>query len=499
MITDISSSINRSILCVIGITKKIRLLLTYSIYVTAITFIMNSSASATKNTVPDSPFGFTPAAVIPPFKYSLNNPYTFATDLGVRWDRSLNFVWTRIQPDLTTDQYDWPHDRQLRDAPHEIRLLANIMIGGPRHDARYGQYALSNRSFLPRDEQAYTKFVQNLVERYDGDGIADMPGLRVPIKYWQVDNEPPHGLNDYAAFLQMTYKAIKEADPNAKVLIGGVPGFPPVSQYIANFDRNYLPILDELGQFEEHCFDIFDLHWYGNATGDYLGIKDAYAHIQNALKERKLLPPDGVWITEMGAYSGDPSPKRILSFIDFPLQTEKQQAADLVKRNVYALSLGIKKIFMCFGITEGFKHTGGYFDFTGLIYDGRYDHDQGKGVKKLAYYTYKKMTEILEGSDWASIQTLQQKDDIHIYRLNKNGKAVWIAWNDSGTKTSVSLQLDNKQQQVIITESVPASSSGKNLTSSSVIFRKVDGNISTSSPPNLSFELNDVPVFIEER
>ncbi|CAK8724044.1 Glycosyl hydrolase catalytic core [Candidatus Electrothrix aarhusensis] len=474
--------------------KKIAFALLFSLGI-------NSLVLAENTTISHSPFGFTPAAVIPPFQYGLNNPYTFAADLGVTWDRSTIFVWTRIQPDLTTEQYHWMHERQLLDVPKQLRLIANIMIGSPRHDSqysRYDQYALTNRSFLPRDKNAYKKFVRALVERYDGDGISDMPGLHAPIKYWQVDNEPPHGLNDYAAFLQMTYKAIKQADPEAKVLIGGVPGFPPVSRYIDNFKRSYLPILDDLSKFEGSCFDVFDFHWYGNATGDYLGMKEAYTYIQDTLKKRKLMPLDGFWITEMGTYSGDPVPKRILSPVDFPFQTEKQQAADLVKRNVYALSLGIKKIFMAFGMTEGFKHTGGYFDFTGLIYDGRYDYDQGKGVKKLAYYTYKKMTETLEGSDWESIKTVQQKDDIHIYRLNKNGKAIWIAWNDSSVSKPISLLLDNNIERVIITESIPDYASGKDVALSHTIFQNIKGKISKTSPPQLTFKLNASPVFIEE-
>lgn len=452
-----------------------------------------------QDTSSGSPFGFTPAAVIPPFRYGLNNPYSFAEDLGITWDRSINFIWTRIQPDPATEQYHWIYDRQIGDTPNDVHLLANIIIGNPLHDARYNQYALNNRSFLPRDEKAYRTFVHALVERYDGDGVADMPGLRVPIKHWQVDNEPPRGLKDYAAFLCITYKAIKEADPSAKVLIGGVPGFPPVSQYLADFDRHYLPTLDDLGKLGETCFDIFDFHWYGNATGDYLGMKEASAHIRDALEKRKLLPADGFWMTEMGTYSGDPAPVRMISSVDFPFQTERQQAADIVKRNVFALSSGIKKIFMAFGIPEGFKYDEGYFDFTGLVYDGRYSHDPGKGIKKLSYYTYKKMAATLDGSDWESMQTVQRKDGLHIYRLNKKGKAVWIAWNDSGTEKAVTVQLDNKQQQVIMTESVPACTSGKDILSPTVNFRTIQGKISNALPPVLSFALDDVPVFIEER
>ena len=447
----------------------------------------------------DSPFGFHPAAAVPPFEYGLDNPYTFAVDLGVKWERPLNFIWTRIQPDLTTDTYYWMNERQMLNTPTQMCKMANIIIGNPRHDPKYGQYALNNRSFLPKDEKAYKKFVMALVERYDGDTISDMPNLSVPIKHWQIENEPPHGLHDYAAFLKITYEAVKEADPDAKVIIGGVPGFPPASQYINNFDKHYLPILDDLSRLKKSYFDIFDFHWYGNATGDYLGIRDAYQHIKNALEERKLIPSHGFWMTEMGTYSGDPAPTRMLSSVDFPFQTEKQQAIDVIKRNVYALSLGVKKIFMAFGVTEGFRNAGGYFDFTGFVYDGKHSFDQGKGVKKLSYYSYKKMTETMEGSDWESIQTIQEKDDLHIYKLNKNGKSIWIAWNDSSTSTPITLRLNKKTTDVNITESVPDCASGKDVLHYDSVFQSIQGTILKSIPPQLNFSVGEVPVFIEEK
>ena len=36
----------------------------------------------------------------------------------------------------------------------------------------------------------YKNFLTKLVDRYDGDGINDMPGLTKPIKHWQIMNEP---------------------------------------------------------------------------------------------------------------------------------------------------------------------------------------------------------------------------------------------------------------------------------------------------------------------
>lgn len=380
----------------------------------------------------DSPFGLHPAIVVPPFEYGINNPYDFAVDLGANWDRSLRFIWTRAQPDLTISEYRWINDRQLCDIPDNMHLLANIFIGNPHLDSNYHQYAKEN-SFLPRSVPLYKRFVRAVVERYDGDGTDDMPGLRESIKHWQVDNEPPHRLSDYAEFLNITYQAIKEADPEAKVIIGGVPGMPPVSTYLKTFDKFYLPILDELVKAKTKSFDIFDFHWYGAAKGDYRGLKPVYDYIKEKLETRGLSPTGGYWITEMGTYSGDPFPIPVLNNCDYSFQTEEQQAADLFKRYVYALSLGIRKVFHGFGLREGFKYDKGFFDFTGLIYDGRFPHDKGKGVKKKAYYTYQLMSKKLAGCKWDRITILRNgKDNIYAFKFVKKsaGDPIYVAWWD---------------------------------------------------------------------
>ena len=46
-----------------------------------------------------------------------------------------------------------------------------------------------------------------------------MPGLKNPIRYWQVDNEPDVDTKDwkgYAHLMEISYKAIKESVQNAK-------------------------------------------------------------------------------------------------------------------------------------------------------------------------------------------------------------------------------------------------------------------------------------------
>lgn len=213
------------------------------------------------------------------------------------------------------------------------------------------------------------------------------------------------------------------------------------------------------------------------------------------------------WIAEMGAYSGDPAPVSIFNpLLDYLFQTEQQQALDYFKRFVYPLSFGVKKIFPAFGLMEGFKYDGGYFDHTGLIYDGwdpvgMTPSDQGLGVKKLGYYTYKKMTEILEGSDWNSIQTIQESDNVFIFKFTKKNVPLYVAWWDyfnepsfapGNTKT---ISITGVQgNSALIMEAVPKFSAGKDVTDYATAF-----NTQTVSASNgtVTLTLNENPVFVE--
>lgn len=441
-----------------------------------------------------SPFGFHPAGV---FKAGYtNNGYDDAQNIGVKWTRQGVYAyWFLIQPDLEKQEYDFSlYDRQWGDVPAGMNILANIAPQGKTDEG----YCVPG-SYLPVDINKYTDFVKATVERYDGDGIADMPGLANPIKYWQVGNEPSAlWATGFAGLQRITYVAIKEACPACNVLIGGVAGMPPLDDYLWNFEERYRPILQELGG---KYVDIMDFHWYGNATGDYKGAKDAHDHIRSVL-EAEGFPPIPIWITEMGAYSGDPVPVPISNPpVDYSFQTERQQAFDYLKRFVYPLSFGAKKIFPAFGLVEGFKYDGGYFDYTGLIYDGWGDDDPGLGVKKLGYYTYKLMTEKLEGSDWDNIEKIQKSDNVYIYKFTRDGRPVWVAWwdsfDDTGSSKKITVDVGDVSS-VTITEAVPNAGSGAELNEADYP-NFFNSKTKTISNGKVTFTLSDLPVFLESQ
>ncbi len=80
--------------------------------------------------------------------------------------------------------------------------------------------------YKPNDMEAYKEFVRRVVERYDGDGENDMPGLRYPVLYYEILNEPDldneESAQAYFEILKRSYQAVKEVNLGAKVVLGGL-------------------------------------------------------------------------------------------------------------------------------------------------------------------------------------------------------------------------------------------------------------------------------------
>ncbi len=178
----------------------------------------------------------------------------------------------------------------------------------------------------------YRDFLKKLVERYDGDGVDDMPGLKYPVKYWEIMNEPDmqgKGLYDpkfflgtpdeYLEILKVSYKAIKETDPEAKIVMGGM------SSMMEKFVVFWEPIIEEASNY----FDIANIHTIDTSEER----EDLYV-----LKFREFLEKHGVekpiWITEV-QYNGLDRPPENISSID----------RLLVRSTVFSIALGAEKLF----------------------------------------------------------------------------------------------------------------------------------------------------------
>jgi len=202
--------------------------------------------------------------------------------LNLSWERAHpGFAnWQEIEP--KRGEYYWERiDRYVRTAQErDIQILFTIspstdwdqetcnlhLEWQPNDWGKFGKgrhfLLLAHRKGKPCDMEAYKEFLRRMVERYDGDGIGDMSGLRYPVRYWEIGNEPDSdgffqgSAEDYFEMLKASYTTIKETDPDAKVLIAAVPSIGYSREQLPWWAR---PDFDPVKLFELGAADYFDI------------------------------------------------------------------------------------------------------------------------------------------------------------------------------------------------------------------------------------------------
>ena len=137
----------------------------------------------------------------------------------------------------------------------------------------------------------YKNFLVKLVDRYDGDGLNDMPGLTKPIKYWDVMNEPEFKMffkgskEDFIEIFNFSSKVIKEKQPDAVIVMAGAAGMFPESK---KYWKVVLPKIKD-------NFDIANIHHISGPDGqcDKQLWVDEFADL---LKSVNIDKP--IWLTE---------------------------------------------------------------------------------------------------------------------------------------------------------------------------------------------------------
>jgi len=274
----------------------------------------------------DSPFGFMPAEF----------DFEHAREACAYWDRPFFelFEWGMIEPEQGRFNFHMTDRYILRAQRHGFHVLANIQpfahwdqelchqnlpgIMGPVGRQTRGK---------PCDIQAYKNFVIKLVERYDGDGQDDMPGLKYPVKYWEVANEPEMqreplvffqgSPQDYFEIVKATYEAVKEADSTAEVVQGGMAG---MDRWMVSFWQQVFDLGAPI------YFDVANMHSIGH--GEHLNIPSFKRFLS-----KNNAPQKPFWITEIQIE--DRREKK----------TPKEYAASLSRSYIFALANGAKKLF----------------------------------------------------------------------------------------------------------------------------------------------------------
>jgi len=250
----------------------------------------------------------------------------------------------------------------------------------------------------------WTKFLTKVVERYDGDGVDDMPGLKTPVKYWQIHNEPEGDhcglfrgdVNAFVTLMRVSSDAVHAACSDCKVINGGAG----IKLALEKTNPN-LPGVNFWSQYAAlgggSSIDVIAVHYNEGKDADHGNIDDLEYQITRI---RQLLGNKPVWVTEFGVLVGN-SGGRLQGL------PEAEAAAWFVRFYTAGLAAGASR----------------------FVSDAESFANAPAGNVLLPYYINKLMTAKLGGF------TSAEKIASGQYKFRVNGSDVWVLW--SGVPSSL--------------------------------------------------------------
>ena len=234
---------------------------------------------------------------------------------GIGTDRFL-LDWAAVQPD-PDGSFDWPDRDVGRLASHGIRLVPYLW-GSPSWIAdEPGQPPIDSAEH----EAAWQSFLKEAVDRYGPGGSYWSQEYRkrfgpnakpLPMQSWQIWNEPnlekfftpgknlDESAQKYARLVEISHDAIKGEDPQARIVLAGLPGYGDVTAW------DFLDAFYRVPGIESQ-FDAAALHPYApNVTELKLQVD----------KLRETMTKRGgestpLWFSEIGWGSGPPDRFRL--------------------------------------------------------------------------------------------------------------------------------------------------------------------------------------------
>lgn len=293
------------------------------------------------------------------YKYSskkdLEKVVALMKEAGVSWVR-MDFLWEEIESENGKFKFDKYDELVNLLSRNNINILAIL-----DYSADWAK-SCPEWNCPPKENQLFVNYAVRVIEHY-----------KDKIKYWEIWNEPDSGtywtsqdgLKSYCALLKEVYIAAKKADPDCKILNGGLAnGLASVNKLYDNGAKNY--------------FDILNIHIFESPLNPG-SIKRVIAYPQLAYKvmSRNGDSHKKIWVTEIGC-PGVKRGQKVNNWWMGKNPTEDQQAQWV--KEVYSQLLKIssaEKIFWAF-----FRDCKGHWD-NGVDYFGlvRWDFSKKPSLK----------------------------------------------------------------------------------------------------------------------
>jgi hypothetical protein len=418
-------------------------------------------------TMSGSPFGIAGGFL---YGYQGVKPYEFMPQLrqlGSGFTK-VYFFWNQVEPEK--GKFDWSVVDKFVDqlsSPEEglISLFSTSQWATVRPSTLLPPSPAKN----PDD---YYRFVYNTVKHCKGR-----------VRYWQNDAEPNSPLywsgtkEEFVAELKIFYKAVKDADPSAVVVVGGYDGLfgPPGTHPFPN-QQVGLDFFDYVLKEGHGAFDVFDLRLYGDpytvaARVDFMRQKMLVLGYDKPIicteyggpnlfefaENRKYIPLVASWTQSVtqtdGKASGQPgaSPKNPIAELyenmsslspqtqmfmqgcppELEAKYQRIQARGIVMRNLFALSAGVQKTVYWY--LPGSPAPGDErFHIMNLMYGkiGLLELHDGVFTKRyLGADTFERMTKALTGTQHVKRIDVPDKPPIFLFEVDRGKRGqVYVVW-----------------------------------------------------------------------
>ena len=332
-----------------------------------------------------------------------------------------------------------------------------------------------NPSPKPEYMHLYEKWVFSVVERYDGDGKDDMPGLQHPVRIYEVGVEfssyEPEPVEDYLKMLEVAYQAAHRAYSDVQIahvafLTTTVfKDSPDPDEYEAAFTN-------APERFMEHSLaehrkildrpDIFDLVNF-HSLGNYYEIEENVKWLKYEMAQRNYKKPIIISDTTPTSFIGwGPAtvcnkPAKQMGIIASPAREEDRcrlavyfnklidkdeetlrwtqgfVAEDMVKRVIVSAEQDVILINTSFmEDVPWLKIPLGRAAAGVSAWGGMADYRFGKKERRASFYSLRQLMTHLNG--YTAIERVEFEDGgIHVYKIFRNSSPFWIGWYDPGT------------------------------------------------------------------
>ena len=466
-------------------------------FLIALAFVLPAldSVAQTWTPVEGSHFGVDGFETADPFRLTpqqLDSAYRWEssglTNMNIAWNRTLSpmggqFRWNDIEAVQGT--YDWSKADSFVKKIQAVGLHLLVLI---HPFAQWDQPTKNDMNYdKPNNMTAFKRFIAKLVERYDGDGVNDMPGLLYPIKYYEIGNEPelqtfgdaPGTYNDFMETVKAARDTAKIVYPDVKIVIGGASPIYDSRGFLNQVDSFWKGALNRsnAGSY----FDIFNFHFF---VGEYSQDISVYIDYWKQLLSVYGLSGKEIWLTETGTYSGTASN---LDGTTWPNQSTTYQAGWWIKQASYALANGVSKLFWVFYYSD-------QTDWRSKVAFVNID----KTTKKAVYYAHKLMADKIDAYSSALQNAYAESVQYQTsgnFKFTVAGKPVYVLWDDANGNVTLS---GISTASVKTTKGVPK----LDLNGSVILDNSSNPTFDTSTVPvtngQVTLALSSVPIFVEE-